>query len=1139
MNDAQWDYIFDGASGFWGKQPALATAGQFPFMAGIDGRYDGVLRRYPGHIRYDADTARAVETAREAFPFVIQAAPGSNTLCRGYLACDTGDGHVEAVWRKDDDTADTLRTTDIKSPNAILEVFDDVSDVAASDAPGGPFDAPKNSTVRIHKLFEFNWDGETSVVAIGDFEMVGSKHASGVAVYRGGAWQPLGFPGFDGPIYTAAIFNDELYIGGAFTMYTDGICKRLAKWTGETWVQVSTGVNNTVWTLKEFSGALWAGGAFTEDGAGNSSLRVISTNGTTLTAKTSTAGFNDGIVYALEVLNSVLYAGGTFTADGGTNAIAQPMAYLNGGTDWDYVGTTGTSPTYTEVKSLVALPADTRLYVGWRNGTTAAGVSDLTTARSWAAQLTNASSTSANTEIVLSSGATNVYASILDGSFTTYGALAYVASAGGTWTAIGNSTAAGYTLERTDGSLWVGGRASIPLSLAREVGDAGGTFDVCYAGPFLYLYSSNGNHRVISYDADTDDLISETLGPGKIYLSEGTLAAQTSSSNNAQAGNYAAAYRYIDRRRNRLTALSDQARIVATDGDALRLTPPTGAYDEAPTGYDRMQLFSSLSSGAATTGAGGTLYRVGEGSISTSTSKFVQSDYHENTAAAKDDGAGNHNFETTDGSLVQDPTRIYDFVREEVFDVAGVAACAIYQGSTFVLERRGGFLDLRWSPTSRYEPENFPTANTFPTRIPDTLIHTCKFLEVGDFLYCFGGTRMYRIQKSGTAVGIIELHSDFPFLHKNGCVKVGTRAYVTHEAGVLLLDGKSGEAIDLPSLQRVFYDRWRGRLSPNTTGTATNIICCAYDSRMRCVYLHHRSLQETICLWLSTGKVSMLRNHRAFNCVTMPELDSKISMRAYFMDDTSTWINTPNWDKDSDEPETMTGYRIYSQGAKYNQIVNQSLNLGVRLEFASNLFTTDGSTTRLTGDITIGVLTGTDVDRVYNATRNDTDELLLQGVTESNIADGDAIAIDPIVMEVIGANLWEPSRGSIRLRHRKRIQRMSITPQRISSPGPVSTSSVTPVSTYGQIKVGTLRNEELIANEPLSGSPTKWVATRQSEPVREGLALSTKIKDNWVEILDEGTLLYPYLLCLCSNFTFELLLWTIDGGIYDSDVEGD
>lgn len=1134
--NATWNFLFDGATGSWAKQPAVASAGGFPLMAGVDGRYQGVLRRYPGHIRYDRTTSRTVETCREAFPFIIQSGAGSNTKCRGYLACDVSDGKVEAVWRKDDDTADSLRTTDIQATEPVIAHRTSIASTAGiSGFYPGAFDGPRNTEVRVKQLLEFTENGETWLVAVGDFESVGARHASGVARYIDGNWEPFGFPGFNAGINCAIVFNNELYVGGNFTKYAGQVCGGLAKWTGDSWAQVGNGLSAEVLCMAEHGGALWVGGTFTETGKGDSTLRVASTDGVTITAKTGTAGFNDGQVNGLASSGSVLFATGTFTADGGTNAIATPVAFLNGGTDWDVVG--GTPPTMTVGDSLAYLTTNTSIYLGWRNGTTSHGISSFN-GSAWTSELAASGSTLSTTKLYVDLGTANsfIFVAVEDGALATIAACGY--TGGSTWTAL-TGLGGGRVLERTDATLMNGYGIDTTLDVDTSVGVGGETFDLCYAGPYAYLYCSNGNHRVISYDATTDDLVTATLGPGKLYLDAPTLSAQSSSSHNAEAGQYAAAYRYVDRKRNRYTAMSEQGVATATDGDSLRMEEPSTAYSEAPADYDRVQPFTTISSGAATSGAGGTLYRVGEGSIA-SDGQFAQINYHVTVAStdAGDNGNGTLSFVTSDLSVVQDPTRVYDFVREEVFDVGGVAACATYNGTTFVLERRGGFLDIRWSPTIRYEPENFPSANTYPTEIPSDLMSTCRFIQAGDFLYCFGGSSMYRIQKSGTAVGIIPLHSDYPFVHKNGYVKVGTRIYAVHEMGILQLEGKTGDAVDIPAVRRIFYDRWRGNVVPHllTTSSVTEqVVCCAYDSKMRCVYFHNRRIAETICLWLSTGKVTIIPHHRAYNCVSMPDLDDKVSVRTYFLDSLSRWVSTPNWDTVSTEPQTLTGSRITTAGAsKYNLAVAStfnSLNLG--------LIFSDTPGPSPSGSMAIGVLSGTDAGKVYWGTWSSTSRFDITSAATTNIAAGDVISVDPVVFELLGANLWEPRNGQPLFNARKRIDRMTLKANRISSPGTTAESSVTPLDgNYGQFLVGTLRTAEVEANEPITSSTNRKLVPRQSAQMRPGVAISAESGDNWTRVVDEGTDLYPYLLCLVSNYAFELTSWTVAGSIYGGDRVG-
>ena len=155
------------------------------------------------------------------------------------------------------------------------------------------------------------------------------------------AWVPTfgGQAGMDDRIYAVTSFDDGLgggpaiYVGGQFVMAGHSQVNRIAKWDGQAWVSLGSGMNNTVWSLSVFddgSGegpALYAGGDFTAAG-GIDAGRIAKWNGVEWAA---VGGGTSSRVSALTVFDDgsgngpALYAGGYFSSAGGVtvNSIAK------------------------------------------------------------------------------------------------------------------------------------------------------------------------------------------------------------------------------------------------------------------------------------------------------------------------------------------------------------------------------------------------------------------------------------------------------------------------------------------------------------------------------------------------------------------------------------------------------------------------------------------------------------------------------------------------------------------------------------------------------------------------------------------------------------------------------------------------
>ncbi|MFO0837771.1 MAG: hypothetical protein U1D55_04535 [Phycisphaerae bacterium] len=97
------------------------------------------------------------------------------------------------------------------------------------------------------------------IVAGGQFTFPGGH----VARWDGVAWSAMGL-GVNGPIWAYAIFEDELVIGGLFTL-ADGVpTGRVARWHNNAWTGLTTGTDAGVMALLTLpAGDLMVGGFFT------------------------------------------------------------------------------------------------------------------------------------------------------------------------------------------------------------------------------------------------------------------------------------------------------------------------------------------------------------------------------------------------------------------------------------------------------------------------------------------------------------------------------------------------------------------------------------------------------------------------------------------------------------------------------------------------------------------------------------------------------------------------------------------------------------------------------------------------------------------------------------------------------------
>ncbi len=199
--------------------------------------------------------------------------------------------------------------------------------------------------------------------------------ANNIAKWDGIAWSALG-PGIGstgpGSVYALALDTDEnLYAGGWFTTASGVTVNNIAKWDGNAWSALGSGVSGVTatWVLAlacDSSGNLYAGGDFSA--AGTVAANNIAKWGGNAWSALGLATLSlNGYVCALALDSSGnLYAGGAFTRAGRVSA--NNIAKWNG-SSWSALG----SGVAGQVNAL-AFDSSGDLYVGGEF-TTASGVS--------------------------------------------------------------------------------------------------------------------------------------------------------------------------------------------------------------------------------------------------------------------------------------------------------------------------------------------------------------------------------------------------------------------------------------------------------------------------------------------------------------------------------------------------------------------------------------------------------------------------------------------------------------------------------------------------------------------------------------------------------------------------------------------
>jgi hypothetical protein len=204
------------------------------------------------------------------------------------------------------------------------------------------FGAGMNNQVFALKAFKYlGAGGDWELIAAGNFTQAGGVSANRVARWREDPLSPLPPPaweamgnGFNSIAYAVERFSGSTYAGGVFTADAPGgtTLSRIARWdeNADTWLAVGTGMNGVVYALKDYNGYLYAGGSFTTAG-GVSTGGLARWNGSSWS---QVGGFFLGTVYALEVHNGALVMAGDFAGFGGSPDISSwnGSFYANFGT---------------------------------------------------------------------------------------------------------------------------------------------------------------------------------------------------------------------------------------------------------------------------------------------------------------------------------------------------------------------------------------------------------------------------------------------------------------------------------------------------------------------------------------------------------------------------------------------------------------------------------------------------------------------------------------------------------------------------------------------------------------------------------------------------------------------------------------
>jgi len=117
-------------------------------------------------------------------------------------------------------------------------------------------------------------------------------------------------------VLALVVSGSDLYVGGSFTAAGGVAATNIAKWDGNQWSALGSGVNSTVVALAVSGSDLYVGGNFSTAG-GVTANGIAKWDGSSWSALGSGIGGDSSFVSALAVAGSDLYAGGDFKTAGG------------------------------------------------------------------------------------------------------------------------------------------------------------------------------------------------------------------------------------------------------------------------------------------------------------------------------------------------------------------------------------------------------------------------------------------------------------------------------------------------------------------------------------------------------------------------------------------------------------------------------------------------------------------------------------------------------------------------------------------------------------------------------------------------------------------------------------------------------
>lgn len=424
-----------------------------------------------------------------------------------------------------------------------------------------------------------------------------------------------------------------------------------------------------------------------------------------------------------------------------------------------------------------------------------------------------------------------------------------------------------------------------------------------------------------------------------------------------------------------------------------------------------------------------------------------------------------------------------------------------------------GVGELRWSTLAEPSVELFPADNRYvPRKVNDEII---RFVRLGDFLVGLSTTKQYFILKQGLVLAVREVHEGFGITGQKAACVVGSSIFMVTPQGMVEVDaGGNLRAISVVDELLLGQGDW--------ASTVANVVG-VYDPPMGCMVFLNPSAEQAVCYWMNTRSVSELE-HCTFStaCAGQVPSDAEDGERAMFVTPAGRIMRFDHTYSKSPR------YSFFDLGAgDYNFSANAQTSGATTVVASSG---TVPSTAKLKGAKLV-FTTGARKGEAYTVSSVSSSTITLASALAGAVAAGDRFTLSPVVFRVMGWPLGLYAEDGT-------YMGTDLFRRRIATTVGCSFGDVTGQSAAGDrifqarvyrgLESSALATGEVqlggggAATSVVEGTGQAWAPLGQGEGKPYGAS---------------GALLFPEILIQVSDLHFQLLGFSVDGSIEDTDKD--